>query len=109
MNMKRVFASVFAALLIICPVRLIAFFFNNGELILYSELTDDGKKFTLPIPGHPVFYLPVSGGFQERGGIVAGEKSPSKAEVEKLVVKTLASQGYFQTDKDHPSPALFIT
>ena len=68
---------------------------NDMRVDVVVDLTDAGKKIARPTPDMPAYYLPLSVGYQEMGGYVAGQKPPPpKAEVEYWLSKALSAQGY---------------
>lgn len=81
---------------------------RGADVIVYSRVTDDGRKLAAPTADHPVYYLLVSGGFNEAGQTVRGECSPPLAVVEKLVRDALGAQGYTAASKQSPRIDLFI-
>lgn len=78
------------------------------DVIVYSRVTDAGRKLAAPTADHPVYYLLVSGGFGEAGQTVRGENSPPPAVVEHLVREALGTQGYVPATKQSPRIDIFI-
>jgi len=79
------------------------------EVDVVVDMTPQGRKVAPPSPGHPVYYLPVMGGFQELGTVVAGAPPPPPpVAVAKAVAQGLASQGYFVVDAAHRQAALVL-
>jgi len=79
------------------------------EIIVYSFVTDAGKKVTAPTPDHPVNILLGSYGYQEAGAPAAGERSPPPEYVERLVRHALASSGYKDGTDHYPEEDLMVT
>jgi hypothetical protein len=67
---------------------------SEVEVDVVVDMTTEGRKIVHPDPAHPAYYLPVVGGFQEKGATVRGEKMPSPHDVVHLVAVALARQGY---------------
>lgn len=67
---------------------------RSRDVIVYSYVTEAGKKMTPATSDHPVTYLLVAGGYHEEGETVAGEKPPPPEKVEQLVRKALAAAHY---------------
>jgi hypothetical protein len=79
------------------------------EVDVVVDMTPQGRKVAPPSPGHPVYYLPVMGGFQELGTVVAGAPPPPPpVAVAKAVAQALASQGYRVVDAAHRQAALVL-
>jgi hypothetical protein len=73
------------------------------------DMTPEGRKVAPPAPHKPVFYLPVLGGYMERGAVYAGEPAPPPPlEVAHLVAVTLAEQGYLVTNANSP-PSIVLS
>ncbi len=81
---------------------------RGADVIVYSRLTDDGRKLAAPTADHPVYYLLVAGGFSEAGQTVRGERSPPPAVVEKLVRAALGAQGFIAASKQSPRIDIFV-
>ena len=67
---------------------------RKTEVDVVVDMTPEGRKVLHPGPGHPVYYLPVVGGYQELGSLVAGEKPPRPRDVIHLLAVELAKQDY---------------
>jgi NAD(P)-dependent dehydrogenase (short-subunit alcohol dehydrogenase family) len=81
---------------------------RGADVIVYSRVADAGRKLAAPTADHPVYYLLVSGGFNEAGQTVRGERSPPPAVVEKLVRGALGAQGYVAASRQSPHIDIFI-
>ena len=75
---------------------------HDVQVITVTDTTPVGALLRPASATHPVYYLGVSLGYRDFGGIVAGEKIPAKAEVIKTLTKVLAKSGYIPATKDHP-------
>jgi len=82
---------------------------DDRLLVLFGDLTPEGKKVTPATPDHPVYYVPVVFGYKERGEYQKHfERRPADDEVLELLVATLAKQGYLLASHERP-PSLTIT
>jgi hypothetical protein len=67
------------------------------------DLSDAGRKVAPPTPKHPTYFIPVLGGYQERGRITANMPPPPPPNrVALIVARELAKQGYLVTNAKHP-------
>ena len=81
---------------------------NNLKVDVVVDLTDEGQKITRPTAAHPAYFYPVVKGYTHSGDVVPGEKPPPPdPDVEHLIAKALAEQGYLLTTKTHP-PSLLL-
>jgi hypothetical protein len=81
---------------------------NNLKVDVVVDLTDDGQKITRPTAAHPAYYYPVVRGYTHSGDVLAGEKPPPPdPDVEHLIAKALAEQGYLLATRTHP-PSLVL-
>lgn len=78
------------------------------EVITTTEMTPEGRLLRRPTQQEPIYYVPVSLGFQDLGGAVGGEKIPPKDEAIRTIVKTLAEQGYRPLTSRGPAPSLVL-
>lgn len=68
------------------------------------------KDHPRPTPAKPAYYLPISGGFVQRGAVYGGQETPvGLHEVWPALQKALAKQGYLVTGKNLPPPTLILT
>ncbi|MBI5694069.1 MAG: hypothetical protein HZC55_28675 [Verrucomicrobia bacterium] len=83
---------------------------HDIQVITVTDTTPAGLLRRPASTANPVFYMAVSAGFRDFGGIVAGEKEPKKEEVFKTMGVVLAKQGYLPaTEKNPPSLLLLWT
>ena len=73
---------------------------RSRDVVVYSYVTEAGKKLTPPTPEHPASCLLVAGGYHVEGQIVAGEKPPQPEKVDQLVRRALAAANYRGLTKD---------
>lgn len=57
------------------------------------DVTPEGRNAVRPSPSSPVYYFPFTVGYQEQGSWGA-ENLPSTLEVQRMIAKALAAQGY---------------
>ncbi len=78
------------------------------QVITVTDTTPVGALRRPASPSNPVFYMAVSAGFRDFGGIVAGEKAPKKEEVFKTMGAVLAKQGYLPATDQNPPTLLLL-
>jgi hypothetical protein len=81
---------------------------HDIQVITVTDTTPVGALRRLASPENPVFYLAVSAGFRDFGGIVAGEKAPPKEVVNETMKKVLAKQGYLPASNQNPPSLLLL-
>jgi len=67
------------------------------------------RKHPRPTPDKPAYYLPIPGGYKQRGPAIAGDDPIDLNEVWPSLQKALAKQGYLPTGRDLPMPSLILT
>ncbi len=67
------------------------------------------KEHSRPTPDKPVYFVPVSGGYLQRGPAVAGEDPLLFTTAWPHLRKALASQGYLAAVEGGPFPTLVLT
>ena len=78
------------------------------DMTVFTTVTDAGRMVAPASPDHPVYYVAQPGGFREFGGTYAGVHPPPVADLERVMKKALASQGYLPaTDAAH-RPSVFV-
>jgi hypothetical protein len=81
---------------------------RDVQVIAVTDTTPAGALRRPVSPANPVYYLAVSAGYRDFGGIIAGEKVPPKEEVLKTMAKVLAKQGYLPAGDEHPPTLLLV-
>lgn len=81
---------------------------NEIEVIAVTDMTPEGREQRTPTPANPVYYIPLSLGFKDLGGIVGGEKPPPKDDVLRQISAALAKQGYLPATETSPPPTLVL-
>ena len=100
----------FFALSPICRAGLLDFVFGKRdiEVITVTDMSPEGRLVRRATPEKPVYYIAVSVGFRDLGGLVGGEKHPPDDEVIRTISKVLAKQGYLPATKGSPAPTLAL-
>jgi hypothetical protein len=77
-------------------------FHHDVEVIVNTDITPEGAKLPEASREDPVYYVGVSLGYRDLGGIIAGDKLPSKETMYGWIAKALAKQGYLPANAVHP-------
>jgi hypothetical protein len=77
------------------------------ELTVITEMTELGKAQPVASPEKPVYYLAQSSGYRELGHAPHSKYLLQPEEVERLLAKALATNGFLPTSPGHP-PTLVI-
>lgn len=78
------------------------------QVITVTDTTPVGALRRPVSPANPAYYVAVSAGFRDFGGIVAGEKAPPKEAVYQAVGKVLAKHGYLPATEGKPASLLLL-
>jgi hypothetical protein len=78
------------------------------ELTVITEVTDEGKKLPPVSPDHPAYYLPQSAGYVQVGDTYGNEKTVPADELERLLKKSLAANGYLPANPPAQPPSLAV-
>jgi hypothetical protein len=81
---------------------------SSIAVIAVSDITDQGQGTRRPTPANPVYYYPRTNGFINSGATVDGVTSPPKPNVEVMLVKALASQGYIYHKLANKPPSIML-
>ncbi len=81
---------------------------HEVEIIAVTDATPVGALRRPASPDHPVYYMAVSAGYRDFGGIIAGEKEPPKSAVYKTMGAVLAKQGYLPATAKNPASLLML-
>lgn len=80
------------------------------QVVTVTDTTPAGALRRPVSPASPAYYLAVSAGFRDFGGVMAGDKLPPKEAVFKAIAGVLGKQGYLPgTDENPPSLLLIWT
>jgi hypothetical protein len=107
-------AGVLALLVVPIPVAsaagVLEWLLPRPELrvVTVTDTTPVGALRRPVSPAQPAYYVAVSAGFRDFGGIVAGEKAPAKEEVFRAMARVLARQGYLPASAEHPPSLLLL-
>lgn len=77
-----------------------------GDVIVATDTTAAGKSLLPPTPGKPVYYRGLSLGCKL--GSIPGDKEPDVHELNDVVAKVLAQQGYLPANLAVNEPTLFL-
>ena len=82
---------------------------NPGlDLTVITEVTAEGKKLPPVTPEHPAYYVAQAGGFVQVGDAYAGQKPLPPDELERLLKKSLAANGYLPAKPPAQPPTLAV-
>ncbi len=80
------------------------------DLTVITEMTDLGKKQPAAAAAAPVYYVAQSGGYHQMGETSAGEHTLKPEDVERLLKRALATNGFLPATREHPPTlAIFYT
>ncbi len=74
---------------------------HDVQVITSTDVTPVGALLQPVSPEHPVYYVAVSAGYRDFGGIIAGDKLPKSHDMVRAVARVLAIQGYLPADDQH--------
>lgn len=80
----------------------------NVELTVITEMTELGRKQPPASPAAPVYYIAQSSGFHQMGHTSAGEHSLKPEEVERILTRSLAPNGFLPAAPPAHPPTLVI-
>jgi len=78
------------------------------QVVTATDTTPVGALRRPVSPANPAYYVAVSAGFRDFGGIVAGEKAPPKEAVYQAMGNVLAKQGYLPAGDGRPASLLLL-
>ncbi len=78
------------------------------DMTVYTEMTDLGRKLPPVSPAHPASYQLDYAGFHPMGEMSATHQLPTQEEMEQLMMRVLASQGYKLVPEPAQIPDLLI-
>lgn len=79
------------------------------DLTVITEVTDEGKKLPPASPDHPAYYVAQAAGLVQVGDTYGNEKTLRPDEVEHLLKKALAANGYLPAAPAAQPPSLVVT
>ena len=78
------------------------------DLTVITEMTDLGKKQPVPSPKAPVYYISQSSGFHQMGHAPGNERSLKPEDVERLLGRALATNGFLPARLPEHPPTLVV-
>ena len=78
------------------------------ELTVITEFTDAGKKLAPVSPAQPAYFITQSSGYRALGHAPGNERTLPADQIEKLLVRALATNGYRPADLPAHAPTLVI-
>lgn len=78
------------------------------EVITVTDTTESGRAWPAPTPQQPQYYIPVSLGYRDLGGITARVKQPPEADALQTIQHQLAKRGYLPASDTTPAPTLVL-
>jgi len=74
-----------------------------------TEVSADGKKVSPPTPGHPVYYVSQPGQYVQLGREhIDNENPPPVADLQRVMEKALATNGYLASSPPEKPPSLVV-
>lgn len=82
---------------------------TETEVDVVVDMSSYGRRVAPPSPRHPAYYLPVVGGYVQRGAIIQGEPPPPEPEkIELTIAQELAKRGYLVMNAGH-RPSIILS
>ncbi|HTZ21121.1 MAG TPA: hypothetical protein VMC06_09585 [Opitutaceae bacterium] len=78
------------------------------ELTVITEVTDEGKKLPPVSPDHPAYYIAQSAGYVQVGDTYGNEKTLPADELDRILKKSLAANGYLPAKPPAQPPTLAV-
>lgn len=78
------------------------------DLTVITEMTEAGKKRPPVSPAQPAYFITQSGGFRQLGHAPGNEKSLAPEQVEKILTRALAANGYLPAQPPAHAPSIAI-
>lgn len=86
--------------------RFVLFDRSWGDVIVVTDMTQEGRAIARPTPESPAYYLGTSLGC--RLGSIPGDRLPDPAELGRFATRMLARQGYLPAQPGARDPSLYI-
>jgi hypothetical protein len=77
------------------------------EVTVLTEVTEAGKRLPLSTPENPAYYEAVPAGYHQFGGPLREETLPP-GDMERLLIRSLATRGYLPAHAPEEPPSLLI-
>ncbi len=81
---------------------------RNFEVITVTDMTPEGRLWPAPTPDQPQYYIPVSLGYRDLGGIIGRVKEPPEDSAVQTIARELAQRGYLPATDKTPPPTLAL-
>ena len=81
---------------------------HDIQVITVTDTTPVGALRRTVSPANPVYYIAVSAGSRDFGGIMAGEKMPPKEAVYQTMGRVMGKQGYLPATDQNPATLLLL-
>lgn len=78
------------------------------DLTVITEMTDEGKKLPPVTPAQPAYFIAQSSGYHQLGDASGNEKTLPEADVERLLLRALATSGYLPAKPPETQPSLVV-
>ena len=78
------------------------------DLTVITEMTELGKQLPPVTPDHPAYFITQSSGYHQLGHAPGNEKSLTAEEVERILTRALATNGYLPAQPPSSPPSLVI-
>src|SRR5262245_11653597 len=72
------------------------------DITVITEMTEAGKKLPPVSAASPAYFQAYSSGFKQLGDAPMNEKTLSPEAIEKVLVRSLAANGYHPSSPEHP-------
>ncbi len=81
---------------------------RSFEVIAVTDMTPSGRLWPAPSPEQPQYYLPVSLGYRDLGGVIGRVKEPPEQAAVQTIARELAARGYLPATEKTPPPTLVL-
>jgi hypothetical protein len=81
---------------------------HDVQVITVTDTTPVGALRRRATPEAPIYYMAISAGYRDFGGLIGGEKIPKSQDVLKTFARVLAKQGYLPATKTNPPTLLLL-
>ena len=78
------------------------------DLTVITEVTEEGKKLPPVSPDHPAYYIAQAAGYVQVGDSYGGEKTLPPDEFDRILKKSLATNGYLPAKPPAQPPTLAV-
>jgi hypothetical protein len=81
---------------------------RDFEVITVTDMTPEGRRWPAPSAQQPQYYVPVSLGYRDLGGIIGRVKEPPEQTAVQTIARELAQRGYLPAAEKTPPPTLVL-